>query len=120
MRGDRDRRGLDPQDVGPERHALEAQALRGRDLVGREAPLGADGGDDFTRASADTIVERPAARVGDEPQGIGMAVGKRLERGRRCDLHERVAATLLAGLDHYPFEPRLRSISRTVMSRLPE
>jgi hypothetical protein len=76
--------------VRPERHALEAQALGGLKLVGREASLGADGGDDLARLRADTIVERPAAWVGDEPQGIGMAASQRLERGWRSSMAMRI------------------------------
>jgi hypothetical protein len=105
--GGGDRRRLDAQDVPREGHPAGAGPFGGRDLLGRESPLGAD--EHEHRPGRGGRRGSLAGRIGNEQAGPGRLPPERVAHRRRLvDHHQPVAAALLAGLDHRALQPGAR------------
>ena len=88
----------------------DARAVGRAEFLVGESPFGADQGDHRRGCRGHGGgVEQPATGMSDYNACACGHLGEQpFERAARRDLHERVAATLLAGFDHHPFEPYLR------------
>ena len=83
--------------------------FRDGEFLIRESTLGADQSDHLARRRRHRVsCERSPAGMRDHDADVGGHLGKQsVERATSCNLHERVAAALLAGLDHPPLESGL-------------
>ena len=106
-RRQRDCRGLDAENVGPETDAGNARRIARGEFLGREAPFGPDEPDHTAVVGHERVnMEGTATRIGDDDTiTAGPLPQQRGDGSRLTDLEERVSSTLLAGLDHTPAEP---------------